>query len=185
MASPRIPDAIALRLRGRWGACVLPLDCFASLAMTALRLSDARKSATSCPGRGAARSGAPLIRDRQSTCLSGPGSAAHHCAALRAALRPGLVARSPDGAKRNPGSRSPLQGQSYEPAIQQGEIAIRANRAITNQRLLGHPRATTKADRTPNTQEAFADALIISLLYGHTWETLLNEAVLEYIWDQP
>src|SRR5689334_3099077 len=25
------------------------------------------------------RSGAPLIRDRQSTCSEGPGSAAHHC----------------------------------------------------------------------------------------------------------
>jgi hypothetical protein len=42
------------------------------------------------PGCGAARSGAPLIRDRSGlgVCYD-PGSAAHHFAALRAALRPG------------------------------------------------------------------------------------------------
>ena len=33
-----------------------------------------------CPGRGAARSGAPLIRDRRKLGVcNDPGSAAHHC----------------------------------------------------------------------------------------------------------
>jgi hypothetical protein len=44
------------------------------------------------PGRGAARSGAPLIRDRHKLGIGvrdDPGSAAHHSAPLRAALRPG------------------------------------------------------------------------------------------------
>src|SRR5208283_4477764 len=42
------------------------------------------------PGCGAARSGAPLIRDRPTLRVcNGPGSAAHHSASLRAALRPG------------------------------------------------------------------------------------------------
>src|SRR5580692_919814 len=42
------------------------------------------------PGCGAARSGAPLIRDRSGlgVCYD-PGSATHHFAPLRAALRPG------------------------------------------------------------------------------------------------
>jgi hypothetical protein len=42
------------------------------------------------PGCGAARSGAPLIRDRSGlgVCYD-PGSAAHHSASLHAALRPG------------------------------------------------------------------------------------------------
>src|ERR1700722_11960190 len=41
-------------------------------------------------GCGAARSGAPLIRDRRRLgACNDPGSAAHHSAALRAALRPG------------------------------------------------------------------------------------------------
>jgi hypothetical protein len=47
-------------------------------------------AAASFPGRGAARSGAPLIRDRRKLGVSDdPGSAAHHSATLRAALRPG------------------------------------------------------------------------------------------------
>src|SRR5580692_5570751 len=46
------------------------------------------------PGCGAARSGAPLIRDRSGlrACYD-PGSAAHHFAALRAAPRPGNESR--------------------------------------------------------------------------------------------
>src|SRR6202035_4913266 len=46
------------------------------------------------PGCGAARSGAPLIRDRRRlrVCYD-PGSAAHHFATLRAALRPGNASR--------------------------------------------------------------------------------------------
>src|ERR1700724_2262733 len=45
---------------------------------------------TAFPGCGAARSGAPLIRDRSGlgVCYD-PGSATHHFAPLRAALRPG------------------------------------------------------------------------------------------------
>ena len=43
-----------------------------------------------CPGCGAARSGARLIRDRRRLRVrDDPGSAAHHSASLHAALRPG------------------------------------------------------------------------------------------------
>jgi hypothetical protein len=46
------------------------------------------------PGCGAARSGAPLIRDRHELGVcNDPGSAAHHSASLHAALRPGNRAR--------------------------------------------------------------------------------------------
>src|SRR5580692_6042624 len=46
------------------------------------------------PGCGAARSGAPLIRDRSGLGVRyDPGSAAHHFATLRAALRPGNESR--------------------------------------------------------------------------------------------
>ena len=49
-----------------------------------------RECVTTFPGCGAARSGAPLIRDRSGLgACNDPGSAAHHYATLRAALRPG------------------------------------------------------------------------------------------------
>ena len=53
------------------------------------------------PGCGAARSGAPPVRGPRARPLAiGPGSAAQHFAALRAALRPGH--ESEDGSARRP-----------------------------------------------------------------------------------
>src|ERR1700720_2073478 len=75
----------------------LVVQCSSPLIATAAFVISFIIHLCSFPGCGAARSGAPLIRDRRRLGVrNDPGSAAHHFAALRAALRPGNAVVSAD-----------------------------------------------------------------------------------------
>src|SRR5580704_19193671 len=71
-------------------ACAWPICSSLRAAIGSVRTKAMQAKKILFPGRGAARSGAPLIRDRSGLrARNDPGSAAHHSASLRAALRPG------------------------------------------------------------------------------------------------
>src|SRR5580704_6509205 len=90
----------------------------------------ARNDAKHHPGRGATRSGAPPIRDRnkENGVYDGPGSAAHHSASLRAAPRPGhareLGEKSDGNAQESKvqAARAQIQSACKKARQQGGEI---------------------------------------------------------------